>query len=155
MADPAAKDALAETQARISAIAGIHRRLYTSDDVRVVEIDDYLDNLVAEIETSMKPTASRADIVLDSNRSRMPTDKAVSIGVIVTELVTNALKYAYRDGQAGEIRVRPASRRRAGVDIVVEDDGIGWNGEGKITGHRPRLARHCSDRQRARGNAGL
>ncbi|SDG60346.1 sensor histidine kinase [Pelagibacterium luteolum] len=134
VSDPAAKDALAETQGRITAIAGIHKRLYTTDDVRFVDIDAYLGNLASDIQASMSLDGAVADIKLSAEPLRMPTDKAVSVGVIVNELVTNAAKYAYRDRQAGEIRVRASQPTPGRVEIVVEDDGVGWNGEGQIQG---------------------
>ncbi|WMT91805.1 histidine kinase dimerization/phosphoacceptor domain -containing protein [Pelagibacterium sp. H642] len=132
--DPAAKEALAETQGRISAIAGIHKRLYTTDDVRFVEIDAYLGNLASDIQATMSLDGSAADIRLLAEPLRLPTDKAVSVGVIVNELVTNAAKYAYRDREAGEIRVKASQIEPGKIEIVVEDDGIGWMGEGKIHG---------------------
>lgn len=133
VADPAAKDALAETQGRISAIAGIHRRLYTTDDVRVVEIDAYLGNLVSEIQASLLQSSGIA-VRLDAAPLRIPTDKAVSLGVVVNELVTNALKYAYGDDEVGEIRVRLTEGAPGMVELVVADDGIGWRGEGPARG---------------------
>lgn len=132
--DHAAKEALAETQARISAIAGVHKRLYNSEDVRFVEIDEYLANLVSELDTSIGSTSSAPRLSLALDPVKVPTDKAVSIGVITAELVTNAIKYAYPDGEAGEIRVLLAASSIAEAELAVEDDGVGWTGEGKPKG---------------------
>jgi two-component sensor histidine kinase len=131
--DPEAKRALAETQVRIQAIAGVHRHLYTSDDVHSVQVGDYLNSLIGELENSMQAEGSTASIRLDVDGFPLPTEKVASLGVIVTELVTNALKYAYAGREPGEIRVH---MRRDGTEVrlVVEDDGVGWSGAGKPKG---------------------
>ena len=73
--------------------------------------------------------------------SASPTDKAVSVGVIVTELVTNAYKYAYpagqrrRDPRQARMGQGPARRGRGRRDrLTVEDDGVGWQGAGPARG---------------------
>jgi len=134
ISDPHARDALTETQARISAIAGLHRRLYTSEDVRSVSLDSYLQSLIEELDTTMRAAGSPASVVTDLAPVTMLTDKAVSVGVIVTELLTNAYKYAYPDEATGQIRVLLRREEGGGILLVVEDDGVGWDGTGPAKG---------------------
>ena len=134
VSDPAAKAALLEMQARISAIAGIHRRLYTSDDVEAVELDAYLASLVEELQASMRASGRDHVIRLSAAPVRLATDKAVSLGVVVTELVTNAYKYAYPPETRGEIRVAVGRQDAGALTLTVEDDGVGWTGEGQPRG---------------------
>jgi len=131
--DPGARDALEETQARILAIAGIHRRLYTSDDVRFVGIDAYLASLIEDLDAAMRASGREHPIRLDADPIQVPTDKAVSLGMIVTELVTNAYKYAYPPGRRGDIRVR-IKRDGDSVCLVVGDDGVGCKETGTPRG---------------------
>ena len=108
------------SQRRIAAIAQVHRRLYTSDDVRSVALHEYLSGLLAEISRSV----GGRPIELAAEPMEVATDRAVSLGVIVTELVTNALKYAYPGRPDGPIRVRLQTIEGAGV-LAVQDEGVG------------------------------
>lgn len=125
LADPAAVQALQETQARITAIAGVHRHLYLSDRVGLVEIDAYLDLLLTELRNSLADDDHPYKVTLTGQRIEISTDKAVSLGIVVSELVTNAFKYAYETRQPGEIRVLAEAHSDNRVRVVIEDDGVG------------------------------
>jgi two-component sensor histidine kinase len=128
-----ARAALADTQRRIAAIAQVHRRLYTSDSVDAVDIAEYLEPLVAELgETWSTPEAPRL-LTFEADPVRLSTDKAVALGVIVNELVSNACKYAYPDDVGGAVRVALRSTGD-GFVLQVEDDGCGLPADGSIKG---------------------
>ena len=128
-----AKDALAETQARIYAISSVHKRLYNSGDVRFVTLNEYLSGLLAHLETSMRDKGHGASLIQDIVPMKLRTDASINLGIVVTEWVTNAFKYAYPD-RAGDVRVRLHQLPEGFVELTVEDDGVGRNGDGTAKG---------------------
>ena len=120
-----ARDALDDTQRRIDAIAQVHRGLYASDDVQSIAMDQYMSALVAELQNTWSSKTAPRTIRLNVQPFELHADKAVSLGVIVNELVSNACKYAYSNGTAGEVRVELALDDERHFRLLVEDDGCG------------------------------
>ena len=151
LTDRAARAALDETQARILAISLVHKRLYSSGDVRYVELNEYLSSLIEHLETSMR-AEGRGGIAVrhELEPLQLRTDASVNLGVVVAEWLTNAFKYAYPEG-AGEVRVKLSRRHDGRGELVVEDDGVGRKegGAPKGTGIGTRVVKGIAQTMRA------
>ena len=122
--DATTKSALAEAQARIAAVANVHRTLYASEDILVVDLAAYLSAVVDELRHSIAAENHGAILSVRAVNAQINTERAVAIGMIATELITNAIKYAYPDA-SGEVRLLFERVGEAGFILAVEDDGVG------------------------------
>ncbi len=125
--DDQVRVAFEESQQRIQAMAGIHEQLYRSQDLARVDMAAYVDKLVAELHRSYATPAIEfeiraPDVALD-------VDQAIPCGLIINELVSNALKHAFRarETRDGKISVtlHPSSPGNGKMELIVSDNGIG------------------------------
>ncbi len=120
------KAALTNAMGRVAAVAQVHRRLYTSHDLKNVMLNQYLDALLEDLRRSAEGNRM-SRLTLKAEPIEIDPDRAVAIGIIVNELVMNAVKYAYPDG-AGPIDVVLHAQ---GDDLLlsIADNGVGLNGK--------------------------
>lgn len=126
---------LEEAAQRIMTIGAVHQRLYEGSSVSETEAEPYLLGLFQDMQPMINGEGPQRAIILTSERICLPADDVTPLGLIVSELVTNAAKYS-----EGPIRV--ALRRvEAGLEVVVEDNGPGFNGTAEPKGLGMRMVR--------------
>jgi PAS domain S-box-containing protein len=123
MSDPVLQGALEESRNRIASMALIHEELYRSGDLARVDIKEYLERLAPKVVHALRGAKS-VGFALALGDCRVSVDKAIPIGLIVNELLTNAVKHGLAGRDSGAIRVR-LERDGPMVHITVEDDGAG------------------------------
>ena len=131
--EDAVKAALQDVAQRIGAIGSLHQRLYTSHDVRFVAIDEYFERLLEALRTSTV-APDHVTLGLQAMPVDVATDKAVKLGIIVNELVTNALKYAFPDNTKGVISVRVAAGEEGWYLLSIQDNGVGMEAGTPVVG---------------------
>ncbi|MGJ4953184.1 sensor histidine kinase [Bradyrhizobium sp. HKCCYLS20291] len=118
------KAALTNAMGRVAAVAQVHRRLYTSQDLKSVLLNQYLDSLLDDLRRSAEGNRM-SRLTLKAEPVEIDPDRAVAIGIVVNELVMNAVKYAYPDGP-GPIHVE-LKIEADDVVLSITDNGVGLN----------------------------
>ena len=121
--DPETRQALEQAMSRIRSVARVHHHLYTLPDIGAIDFRQYLADLCAALaEAALPPTGLHLRCHCDE--AYMPRSRAIAVGLVTNELVTNAVKHAFPDDRPGNIDVR-FQRTDAGWTLSVGDDGIG------------------------------
>jgi len=124
--DGGVKAALTNAMGRVAAVAQVHRRLYTSHDLQTVVLNQYLEALLEDLRRSAEGE-KLTQLTLAAEPIEIDPDRAIAIGIIVNELVINAVKYAYPGG-SGPIHVE-MSRTGDLLNLSVSDQGVGLAGK--------------------------
>lgn len=127
--DEKARMVLHETQDRVHSMALVHEILYQSGNLSTIDLGNYLRQLAAHLFQSYEVSTARIHLRTDVEKLYVDVDAAVQCGLIISELVSNSLKYAFPGGRQGEIKIEAIQHPDGLVDLTVADNGIGLESE--------------------------
>lgn len=131
--DPNTKEAMLEGQNRVQSIGIVHQKLYQGENLGAIEMKDYFINLSESILDSFGAD-KKVQIECVMDKLNIDIDTAVPLGLIVNELLTNTLKYAFPDGRNGKVKIKLEKRPDGILQLLVADNGVGKSGVTRGTG---------------------
>lgn len=123
--DEKASAVLLESQNRVKSMAMIHERLYQSGDFTRIDISEYIERLLADLFYTYATSNEQVISIIDVDDLSLNIETAIPCGLIISELVSNSLKYAFPEGRKGKLTVS----LKAGDEwneLIISDDGIGF-----------------------------
>jgi PAS domain S-box-containing protein len=126
--DDAAKAALKDAANRVMGMSILYDKLYRSKDFSGMPVGEYLESLVGEL-VSQFPEGPGVRVEAGFDELRLDAKVLVPLGIIVNELVTNAMKYAFRGREGGRLAIE-ARRAGGGMELTIQDDGPGFDPDG-------------------------
>ncbi len=115
-----------ESQTRIKSMALIHNKLYQSKDMAKVDFADYIQSLSTDLFHSYRISSSLVRLKVNAEDVFLDINSAIPCGLIISELISNALKHAFPDGRRGKIVIDFRPNKDNGYSLTVEDNGVGF-----------------------------
>lgn len=122
--DEKALDIFKESQNRAQSMALIHERLYKTDSTRRIEFDEYIHNLATDLFHTYR-ISPEISLDIDLEPVKLDVNSAIPLGLIVNELVTNSLKYAFPGGK-GKLSIKFHGLNGDEFELVISDNGVGF-----------------------------
>lgn len=122
LSDETAKTAMTESRNRVQSMALIHQNLYQDQDLMGVNTADYIEKLTTNLVQNY--SLKQVDVETDIDNLSLDVDIMIPLGLILNELITNSLKYAFDDHEKGKIEVR-LKQHATGLQLQVIDNGKG------------------------------
>jgi len=122
--DPSLVSALVDSQTRVKSMALVHEKLYQSGNLSSIDFNGYLQNLVSNLMISYDIDQSRIRVTISAHNLPLTINMAIPLGLIMNELVSNAMKYAFPDGGKGELTIT-GSVQDEQIIVKVRDNGRG------------------------------
>lgn len=119
------KENLALTQQRVESMALIHKNLYQRDNLAAIEMKEYIKNLSESLISSYQSSSKKVDLLLDMPVYELDIDRAIPLGLIINEIVTNSLKYAYPENYNAKLHISLSKLDTSKTSIRIADNGIG------------------------------
>jgi Signal transduction histidine kinase len=113
-----------ESQTRAKSMALIHERLYQSEDLKRIDFSDYIKTLASDLFRTYAVDPTRINLKMDLEIILLDINTSIPLGLILNELVSNAMKYAFPDDEKGEINIKLKSKDDQ-YTLTVSDSGVG------------------------------
>ncbi|HUJ50879.1 MAG TPA: histidine kinase dimerization/phosphoacceptor domain -containing protein [Bryobacteraceae bacterium] len=123
--DPETRKMFQESQDRVHSMALLHESLYQSHNLSQIDFPEYIRQLAAHLFHSYGVAPERIHLQTDLDHLSLHLDAAVPCGLIINELISNSLKYAFPDGREGKIRIELRGVSDGSTRLVVADNGVG------------------------------
>lgn len=123
--DPHIREIFGESQNRIRSMTLVHEKLYQSPDLAKIDFQEYVTLLVNSLFHSYGVSQTKVNLRIEVTVTRLAIDTAIPCGLIINELVSNALKYAFPGERIGMITVRVTYIQSNLIELTVADDGAG------------------------------
>jgi PAS domain S-box-containing protein len=123
--DPTSKEIMQECDNRIQSMAKIHSKIYQSKDLAGIDFDSYLKELIKDLFKSYQVNPERVKVHLQVRDLKQDLQTTVPLCLILNELISNALKYAFPEGRTGEIGIT-LQRENGRIGLTIADNGIGF-----------------------------
>lgn len=124
--NPAALAILQDSQHRVRSMALIHEKLYQTTDLSRIHLGNYINSLATYLFRSYSSQTNGVQLLISGSDVYLAIDEAVLCGLILNELISNSLKYAFLDRDAGELRVELLNEPPGGWTLRVADNGVGF-----------------------------
>ncbi|MEH2193478.1 MAG: PAS domain-containing protein [Nostoc sp.] len=123
--DPLVTAILRDSQNRIASIALVHEKLYRSEDLSDIDFAQYIPDLITHLFDSYNVSSSQIQLKIQVDDASLDIKTAIPCGLIINELVSNALKYAFVGNIKGEIEVKFYQELESTLTLIIRDNGIG------------------------------
>lgn len=127
--DQQVADALTEARSRVHSMSLVHEILYKSENLTDIDLHAYFEHLTQHLSRAFVLPTGKVGITVNAVGVRVEVDQAIPCGLIVTELLINALKYAFPEKDGGEIRIEATCETGDNIVLTVADNGIGLPGD--------------------------
>lgn len=133
--DPGIKLVLSDSISRVKSMAIVHETLYQTETFSSVDIAEYLEKLCDSIGTTLKSSDKEIQILLSVDPINLSLEKAISLGLLVNEVIINSYKHAFKNLSSGNVFIR-LKRTTQGLNLEITDDGTGFSESANSNGNK-------------------
>jgi PAS domain S-box-containing protein len=123
--DESTLNVLRESQERINSMSLIHETIYRNSDFSAIDFTEYIKAIAGNLVQSYRNPNTHVELVMEMDNVLIGLDQSIPCGLIVNELVSNAMKYAFIGKKKGKLCIQVKEKKGDKIELVIKDDGVG------------------------------